>query len=163
MSQAAPYRHFDSKEALLVAVAIRGFAALDASIDRFVGSYNAGGLNGIVRGYVDFAADHPNCFRLMFSHEIADWSRYPDLTVAAHRTGRRFREVVGNSLPCGAGPRLDPAVTAVSAWAAVHGLAALVIDGPVRELICADRDAVVEMLYRLLEAGLAARAPEVRP
>ncbi len=70
VSPAAPYHHFPDKQALLDAVAERGFDALTAAMtermDRAGG--NAARLDASGIGYVAFAVANPALFSLMFSH-----------------------------------------------------------------------------------------------
>ena len=42
----------------------------------------------------------------------------------------------------------------VVCWAAVHGLSVLLLDGPLRSVPAADRDAVLEQLLSTVERGL---------
>src|ERR1700693_5459913 len=72
VSQAAPYRHFASKEAILAAVAEDGFRSLIAAMRESVatcGEDPLGRLRAVGLGYVTFATSHPSHFRVMFGRE----------------------------------------------------------------------------------------------
>jgi len=124
VSPTAAYRHFDSKEALLAAVAARGFHDFAAALDEAAHLSNDP-LSARGVAYVHFALTRPGRFRLMFGPAIRDKSRHPDLLQAAENAFGRFAQFVAAS---GAGDR-NPREAAVAAWALVHGLAQLAIDG----------------------------------
>src|SRR5215468_4092731 len=69
VSPAAPYHHFPNKQAMLDAVAERGFDALTAAMttrmDKVSGGAARQDASGI--GYVAFAVANPALFGLMFS------------------------------------------------------------------------------------------------
>ena len=75
--------------------------------------------------YVKFAVDRPGMFRLMFGPAVADRSRSPELLEAVARSTRLFEGGLKSSRHVTPGDR----VAALRAWATVHGLATLAIDG----------------------------------
>lgn len=109
VSPTAPYRHYADKEALLAALATYGFAQLADRLEA------AADLTDMAARYVAFALAHPGLFRLMYGR--------PTANAAAARTA----EIL-------AGRVADPALR-IGAWAMVHGLAVLLLDG---KLTCAD-------------------------
>ena len=121
VSAMAPYRHFPDKAALLRAVADRGFEMLREALEA---GDRDGGREALVEqglAYFRFAGEHPALFRLMFSNLCAP----PAPTEAgpdAHAIlARRVESIV-----------TDPAAAAtatIAAWAIVHGLALLALDG----------------------------------
>ena len=130
VSQAAPYRHFASKEALLAAVAEESFAALTRAL---AAGRDAGGrdaaeqLRGLARAYVQFAVEHPSDYRLMWS-PIPRGKSHPGLRARAGESAAVLFDAVegltsGEEKPDG---RVRPLATVV--WALLHGLAGLVID-----------------------------------
>src|ERR1700749_2377102 len=78
VSRAAPYRHFADRRALLAAVAADGF-------DRLTTIYNATAdrktpqarLAAAGRGYLAFAAERPQLFRLMFGSALVGHAAAP--------------------------------------------------------------------------------------
>ncbi|MBI1958364.1 MAG: WHG domain-containing protein, partial [Candidatus Rokubacteria bacterium] len=68
-------------------------------------------------------------FRVMFGREIADKSAHPDLLDAAAVTFGLLVEGLAGCQRAGLAREGDPAELAISAWAAVHGLSALLLDG----------------------------------
>jgi AcrR family transcriptional regulator len=172
VSQAAPYRHFASKEALLAAVSEDGFramasamrAAMAAAGDEPLARFRALGL-----AYVGFARAHPSRLRVMFGREMADRSAHPALQEAARSTYRLLVDAIADCQRAGLIRAGDPEELAVSAWSMVHGFAALVIDGQLD--VVADRS-VAELTEGIAQAmflGLgergepSPRAPADRP
>ncbi len=122
VSQAAPYRHFANKDALIDAVVLRGYSQLET---RYVDALracrsDADRLIVVALAYYRFAVDKPELFTLMFS------SPRLHATAEAVQSYQVFEaEVVGaqarGELP--AGPVRDQAHVL---WAAAHGVAELV-------------------------------------
>jgi AcrR family transcriptional regulator len=132
VSQAAPYRHFRDKEALLAAVAEEGFRAMTEAMRRAAASHAGDPLAGFRAcglAYVEFALTHPAHFRVMFGRVAADRSAHPGLMEAA---GEAFDLLVGAIRDCqeaGVVRDGDPEELALCAWSATHGLSALAVDG----------------------------------
>ena len=118
VSHAAPYRHFPDREALLAALAAQGFEALGEQL-RATGET---GARAIGVAYLRFALAQPQRYRLMFG--VA-------LSLSAHADLRRAAEDAYNALARGLPPGDARAARAsgAAAWALVHGLASLLIDG----------------------------------
>ncbi|MEZ4380057.1 MAG: TetR/AcrR family transcriptional regulator [Nannocystaceae bacterium] len=148
VSHAAPYRHFADKNALLFALARRGFERLAAAgvaamagVDDPRDRLDAYGV-----AYVRFAVDNPVLFRVMFTAEIAA----PEGEVAGDEAGAF--DLLVDSAAALLDPGADPRDAAVAAWSLPHGLAMLVLDGriPAAE---ASTPAQVERLMRTIFAA----------
>jgi AcrR family transcriptional regulator len=121
VSHAAPYRHFPNHEALLVELATEGFVALKAEL------VAAGGRSGptsdriasIGGAYMRFAAKRPAQTRLMFGPQLPNRDRFSALGAAADAIGAEIGALLG-----------DPAL-GLAVWAAVHGLAMLILENVV--------------------------------
>lgn len=165
VSEAAPYRHFADKEALLAAVAEEGFRAMTAEMDRAsegLGESPALKLQRIGAAYVRYAAENPARFRVMTSPEAADKSRYPGLKDAAEQAFSRLMGALKDCQAAGAVRPGDPRRLALGAWSLVHGLSALLIDGQLTGFYAEDagpgaRDALIDKTAALLFTGLAPR------
>jgi AcrR family transcriptional regulator len=124
VSPAACYRHFADKEALLTALAVQGFEEFAQALGRASeGAREPFAEMGIA--YVEFAVQRPGMFRLMFGPAVADRSRSAELLEAFAGATRLFESGLRTSAH--AAPE-DP-VAGLRAWATVHGLATLAIDG----------------------------------
>lgn len=118
VSAMAPYRHFADREALLGAVAERGFERLHAHMveaDRAPHAAAAILAQGIA--YVDFALASPALFRLMFAGPKP--GKLPGGETAYDVLSRRVAQLVPG----------QPAAAALVCWGAVHGIAMLTLDG----------------------------------
>jgi AcrR family transcriptional regulator len=78
VSRAAPYRHFADRRALLAAVAAEGFERLTAIYNATADQKNPQArLAAAGRGYLAFAAERPQLFRLMFVSDLLGQSPAP--------------------------------------------------------------------------------------
>ena len=118
VSKGAPYRHFPSAEALIAAVAARGFSELAEKL-REAGSTS---LPAIGIAYVRFAAENPELYRGMYHFPAEEIVAYPDLAAEADRAFSVLRQAVEESSDS------PPGLAATAAWAYVHGLAELSIN-----------------------------------
>ncbi|TAN13176.1 MAG: TetR/AcrR family transcriptional regulator [Burkholderiaceae bacterium] len=124
LSRQAPYNHFADKEALLAEVAAVGYGRLEARI-RASSDYPAGAhaLRDAFNAYVDTAQDSPALFRLMFSCELVDLSRFPEAHGAAERSFHSLVDVVAAFAPAARVEELS-----LAAWSLAHGYATLLIE-----------------------------------
>ena len=128
VSKTAPYRHFADKEAFLGALADEGFRLLFIALERFAEEGPAG-VSAMGRAYMDFAVAHPALYRLMNSPLAC---RMPGGQMV---WARRSLRLLGESL-AGRGAAHAPderrdfdTNAATAAWAYIHGLVLLRIDG----------------------------------
>ncbi|PAP75682.1 TetR/AcrR family transcriptional regulator [Rubrivirga marina] len=155
VSATAPYHHFRGKAELVTALAEDALADLDAALAEADGETEAAGgepherLCAIGVAYVLFAVDHPERFRLAFRPEMGDpfgeidTDGLPEDVVGFRRLVAVVRDLE---------PEADrQAVVALGAWSHAHGLAALLVDGPLRAL-AADRDRVRALAETVLAA-----------
>lgn len=131
VSHMAPYHHFDDRAALVAAVAEEGFMllreAMHARMEDAPDPPSQLRESGL--GYVLFAAEHEAHFRVMFSPELADKRAHPDLQAASAATYEVLSAAIVRCQDIGLVRDEDPSVLTQTAWALVHGLAMLVIDG----------------------------------
>lgn len=121
VSHTAPLHHFPDREALLDAIAQRGF---DRLLERLVTAAAAGATSPIAQlraygiAYVEEAVGHPGLFALMFGR-----ARDGIGETAGHRLVELCAEAIdAREL---AGP--DPQVVSLVLWSTVHGLASLYV------------------------------------
>jgi AcrR family transcriptional regulator len=126
VSSTAPYRHFPHRDALESAVAAEGFRELwhllapDGTLPQSPQAF----LEFAVV-YVDFAADHPALFRVMFGKECDDANDERVLAAA------KLHELLARATAA-LFPDRDPIALATGLWSAAHGLAFLFLDGKLR-------------------------------
>ncbi len=156
VSPAAAYRHFPGgHDELLDAVGEVARAELagrmQAGLDAVRGSHAPvvlamRRLRATGRAYVDFALAEPGLFQLVClrDHDVAHLGG-----AAALLIGCLDELVAVGRLPSSRRPR-----TEVAAWAAVHGLALLLTDGPLRTLPRAERERVIARTLDVVGAGI---------
>jgi AcrR family transcriptional regulator len=156
-SAAAP--HFGDLAGLLTAFAAEGSERLAATMRRCMAEEPAHPLLAAGRGYVAFAAAHPQHFRLMFGTAAL---RHDDLALSAARTAS-FAPLLETMRALH--PGLDDAALRDRlglAWAAVHGFAALRAEGAGAKLWPEpDALAAAEGMLRLLVAACGEAPPTV--
>lgn len=133
VSQTAPYRHFSDKEALLAAIATRGYRELLGALEtarRDGGASAAAQLRAVARAYVDFAADHPQLFKLMFGPLTQPSAEHPELREVSRQTLALVQDVLGLGMQRGEFGSQDVVYLANAGWAGIHGVATLRIDSP---------------------------------
>ncbi len=125
----APYHYFADRESILAELIKRGFDELARRLalanDLAPSAGTRAALLASGEAYVGFALTHPGVFRIMFRPDVCDPMRFPDLQqagVRAHAELERLLRIVH-------GERLSASLASIY-WAHVHGLACLMIDGP---------------------------------
>ncbi len=118
VSHAAPYRHFPNHEALLVELAIEGFAELRTEIVAAGATAGAESdrIANLGAAYMRFVARRPALTRLMFGPQLPNRNSFPALGEAADAIGAE----IGNAL--------HDSALGLAVWAAVHGLATLILE-----------------------------------
>lgn len=157
VSHNAPYKHFADKHALQMALAREGFEAL-----REVTAAAAAGVQkpdeallAIGVAYVRFGRARPAHYRLMFGALLtgSGCSAPEDLSVVAMAAKGVLRRVIEEGIEAGVwGVALDGAVLA--AWALVHGVTLLFLDGFIPAQDEAEADRIAGSVIRLQMGGL---------
>jgi AcrR family transcriptional regulator len=131
VSATAVYRHFPDKAALLRALSAEGLARL-AAAQREAHARAGGGRAGFLatgRAYIRFALASPALFRLVFSNP-PERNYLAGADDSVPEAFRLLRENAASVVPLGADAEsLERA--ALEAWARVHGLAMLMLDGQI--------------------------------
>jgi AcrR family transcriptional regulator len=159
VSQAAPYRHFTGKEALLAAVAAESFLALKDACDAAIRADPGDAfhrLEVVAVCYVRFAVDHPARYRLMWA-PTPRGRDHPVLAEAARATGEPLLAALQACLPPGEGG--EPAVQRLFVlWSLLHGIAGLILDEqlPHQVLETIPVDALVRAAMQVARDGLLA-------
>lgn len=141
VSHQAPYHYFQDREAILAELAGEGFDQLYDYMVSAVGlARDRQSKNRAMgEGYIRFALNHPELFRLMFRSEMCDLSLYPAATAKAERCFNLPVEVLGVSgkMEDKSNPDLTPVI---ASWAMAHGLATLLLEGKLGETFGNTRD-----------------------
>jgi AcrR family transcriptional regulator len=161
----AAYRHYASRNELLHAVsaaALSGLArAMEAELAKLArdgdpADYARAGLRAVGTGYMQFALAEPGLFRTAFS--VPDAPRGDANPAKAGASGLNPFELLSAALDrlaeAGVLSRERRFGAEYLAWSAVHGLAMLVIDGPLRVFSPAQARMVGQRLLDMVEKGL---------
>lgn len=162
----AAYRHFANHQALFEAVRSASLGALAQAIEEEMKSADAlpdpaerarGLLAAVGRGYLRFAQTETGWFRSAFASGPFDVQVPPN---AAHtaRQGLNPFELLSHALDAMAAAGVLPPERRVGAeflaWSSVHGMALLMIDGPLRSAPMPVRAALGQRLLHMVEVGL---------
>jgi len=131
VSPMAPYRHFADKAALLDALTLEGFAALREGLEAADAAAGEDARRALVAQglvYVNFAAERPHLFGLMFGRPPS-WQQGAS-TAELDRPGTAFHLFARRIRACAPADEFGAALLA--AHACVHGLASLARDGRLR-------------------------------
>ncbi|MDM0058295.1 TetR/AcrR family transcriptional regulator [Variovorax fucosicus] len=163
----AAYRHFASRLDLLREVRAAALAAVALSMETELAAVPAGGppaevaragLRAIGAGYMRFAQQETGLFRTAFFAEPEVLGALTAGPAAGGPSGLNPFELLGAALD----RMVDAGVLAGErrpgaefiAWAAVHGLAMLMIDGPLRGMPGVQIEALGQRLLDMVEKGL---------
>jgi AcrR family transcriptional regulator len=118
-SQPVLYGHFESREAILAAVAIEGFQEIGLALEKARKRAKPGKMvESVASAYLDFAASSPALYEVMFSLSLnlpfADTATPPELRFAFAQLLEMFQ-----------GQSSKPEVLSELFWAGLHGIAGL--------------------------------------
>ena len=161
----AAYRHYANRDELLQAVCSAALSelavAIESELARLSGKKSAdfarASLRAVGTGYLKFALSQPGLFRTAFS--APDELRGTPVPEKAGHSGLNPFQLLGVALDrltvAGLLPKARRLGAEYLAWSAVHGLAMLIIDGPLRSLSQAERRVVTQRLLDMVEKGLS--------
>lgn len=171
VSANAAYRHFADRDALLAEVVDRAQALAADVIASAIAEAPEGAtpdatararFRAVGTGYLRFAMDEPGLFRTAFGVPT-DLSRSGAETSAGVGGRTPFQllsDTLDAMLATGALPPEQRPGAELLAWSAVHGLAMLALEGPLRSLPTAMVDALTPRLVRMVDLGLGVVDPE---
>lgn len=159
VSPNAAYRHFADLPDLIAAVAEEALGALAASMQAELAAGTPSGdpqpdalnrLMAVGRGYVLFALAEPGLFATAFTHPR---TRTGHLGPDGAGPYDLLEQSLDAMLAAGVLATADRAAAATTAWAAVHGLAGLLL-GPLAGLPADGRGPLIEATLELVARGL---------
>ncbi|VTU34413.1 Bacterial regulatory proteins, tetR family [Variovorax sp. SRS16] len=161
----AAYRHFASRQALLGAVRAAALSAVAAAMETELAALRPGrrradfaraSVRAVGTGYLHFAQTETGLFRTAFGAPV-DVEGAPE-EAKGGQSGLNPFELLGAALDrlveAGVMPPERRPGAEYLAWSAVHGLALLVIDGPLRGMPRVQTEALGQRLLDMVEKGL---------
>ena len=166
----AAYRHFESRQALLYAVRSAALAAVARAMEAELAAvpqdltpaeFARANLHAVGTGYLRFAQAESGLFRTAFGPSDDLKERVQGAPADSERKGQSGLdpfELLGAAIDklVAAGvmsPERRPGAEFL-AWSAVHGLAMLVIDGPLGPILGPQMQQIGQRLLDMVEKGL---------
>ncbi len=129
VSHQAPYKHFADREALLATLVAEGFDGLaEATSSARVGDPREDVL-AAGRAYVRWAVANPGAYRLLFRPDVVPLD-HPLAGPAAARAFAVLDGLARGLVDAGAVAVEEREAFLAMLWSTVHGLASLLLDGP---------------------------------
>lgn len=153
VSHQAPYHHFADRRGVFEAIGAQGFAMLlDAMRAALADETADDPATALLEAYVGFALDHRGHFRVMFRPDLC-----PHDDADVDWPGNQAFDTLVDFVRISLGP--DASIEEIRAratalWSLAHGLATLLIDGPLEQKLgpVAERQAFVRAVAR--QSGL---------
>jgi AcrR family transcriptional regulator len=155
VSHQAPYHHFGDRSAIFSQIALEGFkkfavvmsapARADEDSEIWV---------RLCERYVDFAVANKGHFRVMFRADLCQMHESPETQKAADDAFETLLAAVSATI--GDSASIDEIrIQATTMWSLAHGLATLIIDGPLENKIgkVSDRRALVRSVAQRAAGG----------
>ncbi|WP_432972581.1 TetR/AcrR family transcriptional regulator [Dactylosporangium sp. CA-233914] len=164
VSATAAYRHFSSRGDLMHAVKDCALAELAQRMEQELARVPTTGdtvtqlrarMRALGAGYIGFALEKPGLFRTAFHHSEPMTGRHgidPLQTAPFKMVIATLDDLVESGV---LSPRRRPFLE-LAAWATVHGLAELILDGPMRHLSPEMQQAAVERGLDMVIDGITA-------
>ena len=157
----APYHHFADRESILAELVASGFDEMTRRLARANDRAATAGRHAALvesgMAYTGFALERPGVFRIMFRPEVCDATRFPAAMEASERALGELERMV-RLMHVG----VHSDALASTYWAQVHGLACLMIDGPLGQRLPRRRERLAhlrESLALFADAMLAGASP----
>lgn len=161
----AAYRHFADHHALLEEVSAQALAALARAIEAELAQVPAdhdpattarAGLRAVGLGYLRFAQEEPGLFRTAFAvpTSLAGPNAPPGVGERGLTPLQLLTTVLDEMVAAGILPPERRPGAEFLAWSAVHGLACLLIDGPMRSFTADQIATTSDQLVLMVERGL---------
>lgn len=134
VSHSAPYSHFPDKQSLIAAISTEGFNQLYHELEAVISSYPTDPKRQLQQGalaYVQFALNHTDTFKIMFSGVLEKEKEYPAFVEISHKTFQRVVDIVRACQEAGLLHSTSAEMMAVAVWGQVHGIIALALEGQI--------------------------------
>lgn len=162
VSQTAPYRHFDSKNALFAGIATWGFQILGGQMQASLADQPSPMESFLTLGrcYLNFSREHAEKYQLFFDSSLVEFGEYPRLQEASGVCFDHLLDVIRAGQQDRLFVEREVEELAAIVWAGLHGMASLLqlkhgrqglIDRPVGKAIrflAEEQDQTLNLLLR---------------
>jgi AcrR family transcriptional regulator len=161
----APYHYFADREAILGEIAEEGFRLLTERINQAVANDASGigelpvaqRISAMGVAYVEFARAHPAHFRIMFRPELVNMDRCPGAEAEGDIAFDTVTRVVHEAVQAGLPAVPSEAALVATLWSLAHGLACLILDGPLgKKQVDTEPEVQVREVFSVLQAMIEA-------
>lgn len=162
VSHGAPYRHFHDKTALLEAIAVTGFQALEALCRRAVRDYPDDPRRQLYEagiGYIFYVVRNPEIAELMFKPGLSRGDRNCELQQAIDAAVAGLAEIIENGRRERLYGEYETTDLVLTSLSTVHGLAMFIAGGMLTDADSSKKkiEALGTRVYTLLMQGMEGR------
>lgn len=157
-SYSTPYRYFDSKEALLVAIRIRAFSMMEYDLKQAISAKkaNSKNLERLTHAYINAALQRPSLYHLMF-YKVSAGETDGDLLKELDQIKKNCLDVCAETMRESqiAGElsnSVDPITAAHIFWVSAHGTVSLELAGQL--VMGRDLQSIAHSLLNVVLNGL---------
>jgi AcrR family transcriptional regulator len=133
VSHQAPYHYFKDRSGIFAAISEEGFNKLASAFRDVRDEEHVAGELAAKHGfqaYLGFARKNAGHFRVMFRTDICGIGTHEPTSIAADSAFEELLNMVARTIGSSVNPK-DSFTFAIMLWSSAHGLATLVLDGPV--------------------------------
>ena len=128
VSHQAPYHHFGDRSGIFAAIAAEGFSFLTSQFENVI-EVDPGSARRCFEAYVTVALEHPAHFRVMFRSDLNGLESHETTRNAADKAFQELLKMVEHTTGRPSDDR-ESFIWATLLWSTAHGLATLILDGP---------------------------------
>jgi AcrR family transcriptional regulator len=160
ISQAAIYRHYSDKAALVGSIVARGYGQIVATLEAALSASGSESelVAASMRRYIELSLERPELFKAVLMRNIGPAQEGANVLKRGISSGRRslalLVSVLQRGMEKGAFARADPELSAQAIWAAMYGLIARIVLEGLEE--GEFRTALVERQIEIVIKGLEA-------
>jgi AcrR family transcriptional regulator len=158
VSHQAPYHHFGDRDAIFTEIALIGFRIFSAELAAPARrDEDSDTVTRMLERYVNFALTYTGYYRVMFRSDLCKIAESQELQKTADASFDTLIDAVQTVV--GASASIDDIrVVATTMWSVAHGLATLLIDGPLEMKIgtLSDRKKLIRAVGARVTSGLTA-------
>ncbi|QBS45062.1 TetR/AcrR family transcriptional regulator [Nocardia sp. CS682] len=153
VSATSAYRHFANHQDLIIAVKAhaqqeltRAMASEPVASETEAGAQALARLHALGRGYVRFAQTESGWFRSAFTHEVP--------TVRSSESFRLLTDALDGLVAAGVLPASRRPGAETPVWATIHGIATLLVDGPLASLPASEQQETIARTQQFITRAL---------